>query len=129
MLATLRIRYARIVIAAFYALAMVTLGVAHQPGNQHPSLAELAEYTLPDGTLPILCSGDTSNTDDGRSVQQSTHCDACRLIAGPGIVGEPSVSGPARLATPAGFHPANYTYQPVTRASDNFLSRGPPPIA
>lgn len=133
MLATLRRKYTRIVIAAFYALAMVTLGVAHQPASPHASLAqrhlssaELAEYALPDGTLPILCSGDTSNTDDGGAVQKSTHCNACRLISGPGIIGEPPAVRPVRLATLSGFYPANYTYQPVTRASDNFRSRAPP---
>lgn len=135
MLATLRRRYARIIIAAFYALAMATLGVAHQanqhasPSERHLSSAELAEYALPDGTLPILCSGDTSNTDDGRAAQKSTHCDACRLISGPGIIGEPPIVHPARLAILAGFYPTNYTYQPVTRASDNFRSRAPPRIA
>ena len=136
MLATLRRRYARIVIAAFYALAMVTLGVAHQPASQHASLAdrhlssaELAEYALPDGTLPILCSGGTSKTDDGRVVPKSTHCDACRLISSPGIIGEPPVVHPVRLAVLSGFYQANYAYQPVSRASDNFRSRAPPRIA
>jgi len=127
-LAALRRGYTKFAIAALYALAMVMVGVAHQPASQHLTPVELAQYVLPDSTIPILCSEDPDHTDPGGTDQKSAGCDACRLISGPGIVGAPPVVSPARLAVPTGFSLAGYAYQPVIRASDNFLSRAPPSV-
>lgn len=128
MLAGLRRGYARIAIAALYALAMVTLGMAHPRASQHLSSAELAQYVLPDGSFPILCSGDTGSTGEDPTVLKPACCDACTLITGPGIVGAPPVVGSAQLVLLSRFSLAGYTYQPVVRASDNFLSRAPPRV-
>lgn len=126
MLATLRRRCATITIAVLYALAMVTLGMAHQPANQHSSSAELAQYTLPDGSFPILCSGGAGSTDEDPTVLKPACCVACTLISSLGIVGEAPVVGSAQLASVTRFSLVGYEYQPVVRASDNFLSRAPP---
>lgn len=126
MLAAFRRGCARIAIAALYALAMVTLGMAHPRASQHLSPAELAQYVLPDGSFPILCSGDTGSTGEDPTVLKPACCDVCTLIGGPGIVGAPPVVGSAQLVSLTRFSPVDYAYQPVARASDNFLSRAPP---
>lgn len=126
MLAALRRGCARIAIAALYALAMMTLGMAHPPASQHLPSAELAQYALPDGSFPVLCSGDSGSTDEDPTVLKPACCDACTLITGPGVVGASPVVGSAQLVLLRRFSLAGYAYRPVVRASDNFLSRAPP---
>lgn len=128
MLAALRRKCASITIAALYALVMVMVGVVHPSADQHQAPTELTQYTLPDGSFPILCSGDTGSTDEDPAVLKPACCDACTLISGPGIVGELPAVGPAQLASLSRFSLAGYSYQPVVRASDNFLSRAPPRV-
>lgn len=69
------------------ALALIMVGFAHKPPvSDHPvfNLAELAAYTLPDGTVPTLC---ITVTDDNHSDhhQHDGHlakgCEACRIAA------------------------------------------------
>lgn len=129
MFATLRKRFASITIAAFYALAMVTLGVAHQSTNQHQSSIELAKYNLPDGSVPVLCSSDAGSTDEDPTVPKPACCNACTLISGPGIAGELHFVGSNQIASLTRFSLDSYAYQPIVRASDNFLSRAPPGMA
>ncbi|PCK88662.1 hypothetical protein CPT32_00155 [Rhizobium sophoriradicis] len=65
------------------AVALVFVGLAHQApivaaGEAGP--AEIAQYVLPDGTLPTLCVSDKS--DQGRHDKSHTHgCEACRIGA------------------------------------------------
>nr|WP_142781863.1 hypothetical protein [Agrobacterium sp. T29] len=68
------------------AIAFVCIGFAHKPPQvkaQTFTPAELALYTLPDGTLPVLCLP----TDDGHGGHGDgdhglgTGCEACRLTA------------------------------------------------
>lgn len=66
------------------ALALLLVGFAHTPpaiGSHGLSPSELAEFVLPDGTLPVLClpseDGSTKKTDHvGKQ-----GCEACRLSA------------------------------------------------
>lgn len=82
MLRGLRHSRASLWIAAFYALAMATLGVAHRPVA--PAAAtELAAYALPDGTLPTLCAHDDAQGPAGVAPQ---NCDACALASAPGLI-------------------------------------------
>ncbi|WJH41689.1 hypothetical protein N7E02_15485 [Aliirhizobium terrae] len=69
------------------ALALIMIGFAHKPpASNHPvfNLAELAAYTLPDGTIPTLC---ITVTDDDHTDhhQHDGHlakgCEACRIAA------------------------------------------------
>ncbi|MGZ2482309.1 hypothetical protein ACVITL_000832 [Rhizobium pisi] len=67
------------------AVALVFVGVAHQvpaaaAGDLGP--AELAQYVLPDGTLPTLCVTVTDKSDQGQHDKAHSHgCDACRISA------------------------------------------------
>lgn len=66
------------------ALALLLVGFAHTPpaiASHGLSASELAEFVLPDGTLPVLCL----SSEDG-STKQKDHagksgCEACRLAA------------------------------------------------
>ncbi len=63
------------------AIAFVCIGFAHKlPVQASQITADLAQYTLPDGTLPVLCLP----TDDGHSKTDhglGSGCEACRLTA------------------------------------------------
>lgn len=63
--------------------ALVMLSFAHRPPQAiaaQPTPVELASLTLPDGTVPVICSSD----EDGKAkphAHLSTSCEACRLSA------------------------------------------------
>ncbi len=67
------------------AVALVFVGLAHQApiaaaGDAGP--AELAQYVLPDGTLPTLCVTVTDAPDQGQHDKTHSHgCEACRIGA------------------------------------------------
>jgi len=67
------------------AVALVFVGFAHQvpaaaAGDLGP--AELAQYVLPDGTLPTLCVTVTDKSDQGQHDKAHSHgCEACRISA------------------------------------------------
>lgn len=60
------------------AVALLSVGFAHRPASAfEPTALELAQYVLPDGTLPDLCLG-------GMVDGKTTHvvpgkCEACRI--------------------------------------------------
>lgn len=66
------------------ALALLLVGFAHKPPvldyHSIPS-SERAEYTLPDGSIPVLClpSEDGKTKHDGHDF--GSGCEACRLTA------------------------------------------------
>ncbi|YBV95679.1 hypothetical protein M1D80_18980 [Phyllobacteriaceae bacterium JZ32] len=79
------------------ALALVLLAFAHRPVDLgHGSGVDLAAYTLPDGTVPVLClpsggnGGDHGHHDDfyGNS------CEACRISAAFACPVPPKTAGP-----------------------------------
>jgi hypothetical protein len=83
----------RAVVLGLYALAMLTLGFAHQGAPARAADAFLAAYTLPDGSVPDLClTGTGAPDDDGHHA--AAPCDACRLTAAPGL----AVTAPAMTA-------------------------------
>lgn len=62
------------------AVALLSVGFAHQPAvanTAEPTEFELAQYRLPDGTLPVLCI--TERTPDGKAYLPG--CEACRIAA------------------------------------------------
>lgn len=66
------------------ALALVSVGFAHHPGISNAAelpLLELAQYRLPDGNLPIICT--TEKTADGKEHGKAymPGCEACRISA------------------------------------------------
>lgn len=69
------------------ALALIMVGFAHKaPILDHPvfNLAQLAAYTLPDGTVPTLCITvqDDSHTDHpDQDAHPAKECEACRIAS------------------------------------------------
>ncbi|MDR9773214.1 hypothetical protein RJJ65_11170 [Rhizobium hidalgonense] len=65
------------------AIALVSVGFAHQAPAIAADPVNLAEYVLPDGTLPTLCvtvTDDEGNT--GTDHKLHNHgCEACRISA------------------------------------------------
>lgn len=63
------------------ALALVFVAFAHQPVSAASAQPDLSAYTLPDGTLPVLCLTDSGDTDHHKSAWHGNGCEACRLSA------------------------------------------------
>lgn len=66
------------------AFALLSVGFAHRPAVSiaaEPTPFELAQYRLPDGTLPIICV--TERTPDGKEHSKAymPGCEACRISA------------------------------------------------
>ncbi|MBB4234523.1 DUF2946 family protein [Rhizobium esperanzae] len=65
------------------AIALVSVGFAHQAPAIAADPVDLAEYVLPDGTLPTLCV--TVSDDEGKTgTDHRLHnhgCEACRISA------------------------------------------------
>lgn len=68
--------------------AIVLAAFAHRPAVSAPTPYELAQYVLPDGTLPDLCA-----TEEDGSPSHAHHdfCDFC-LIAGAAAPAQPAVA-------------------------------------
>ncbi|MBB2754816.1 UNVERIFIED_ORG: hypothetical protein GGI57_005552 [Rhizobium aethiopicum] len=67
------------------AAALVFIAFAHQAPNAaagRSGPAELAQYVLPDGTLPTLCVTVSDKSDQGQHDKTHSHgCEACRIGA------------------------------------------------
>lgn len=66
------------------AVALLSVGFAHSPAVSSAAELtpfELAQYRLPDGTLPVLCV--TERTPDGKEHSKAymPGCEACRISA------------------------------------------------
>lgn len=81
----------RSLLLALYALAMVTIGLAHRPMalEQAP---DLSAYVLPDGSLPEICRTSGAGTLPGKA-HAGAACDACLLTAGPGLLASDPEAG------------------------------------
>ena len=72
----------RMAVRMLCALALVFVAFAHQPVSAAPALDDLSAYTLPDGSLPVLCLTDTGNKKDHhKTAWHGTGCEACRLVS------------------------------------------------
>ncbi|PYE89338.1 hypothetical protein [Phyllobacterium leguminum] len=77
------------------ALALVLLAFAHKPVDFKSGGYDLAAYTLPDGTVPVLCQpsgGDDQGGHDGHLYGQD--CEACRIASGLDCPVPTKASGP-----------------------------------
>lgn len=84
--------------------ALLALAFAHRPIAVQAAdlpVEELAAYTLPDGTVPVLCLAGTDHGDhEQHSGFGSTGCEACRLSAAI-LLPVPPLVGVARAALSA----------------------------
>lgn len=64
------------------ALALLCVGLVHQPPvvPVHLSAADLAAFTLPDGTVPVLCLP-AEDGEQQHHQQAGKPCEICRLSA------------------------------------------------
>ncbi len=64
------------------AMALLFAGFAYQePGiaSSAVAAAELAEYVLPDGTLPVICTDGSKHAADQHGKTHVRGCEACRI--------------------------------------------------
>lgn len=90
------------------AIALLFVGLSHKPPTVHASTftpAELAAYTLPDGTLPVLCLPSQDETGKSNSHDLGNGCEACRLMSATLLPEPPTVGGIAVLHTPDRYIP------------------------
>ena len=87
-----RHKVSRLAALVLYVLASATVGFAHRPlANATPP--ELAQFALPDGTLPIVCGQNGAKEQGGGGHASGVPlCDACCLTAAPGLLSPPSAS-------------------------------------
>lgn len=76
----------QMVLHALCMLALIAVGFAHKaPSLSHAHLTptEIVAYTLPDGSLPVLCIADQATSDHGQDHQHKANggCEACRIAA------------------------------------------------
>lgn len=72
------------VVRILCALALLLVGFAHTPpaiAQYFLSPSELAEFVLPDGTLPVLCLPSEDSTSKQADHVGKAGCEACRLAA------------------------------------------------
>ncbi len=74
-----------IIVRMMIIVALTMIGFAHKPvmADAVPASIEYAAYTLPDGTLPVICVTVTSDEDmsGAKGGMGAYGCDACRLAA------------------------------------------------
>ena len=64
------------------AVALVLLAFAHRPvAVAADDPIDLAAYTLPDGTVPVLCLPGSGDQDIHKDAFHGKDCEACRLSA------------------------------------------------
>jgi hypothetical protein len=115
--------------AAMYAVACLTIGIAHDPGPTTPgagataSAAEISALALPDGTNVPIC-GETSRGPAQKSVRKS--CNACRLIAASGLPPAPPLAPYARPFVVGAAISQNQAPMPSAAPGVAARPRGPP---
>ncbi|HWU62316.1 MAG TPA: hypothetical protein VN112_09875 [Ensifer sp.] len=82
-------------------VALTMIGFAHKPvmADALPASIQYAAYTLPDGTLPVICVTVTGDEDMGSTAAKggmgAYGCDACRLAATILVPEPPAISASA----------------------------------
>ena len=84
----------RLAVRMLCALALVFVAFAHQPISASPaSDIDLAAYTLPDGSVPVLCLDNKVDQGSHKSAWHGNGCEACRLSASVILPVPPMASG------------------------------------
>ena len=87
----------RLMVRMLCAVALVLLAFAHKPAaiaSEDP--IDLAAYTLPDGTVPVLCLPGSGDQDNHKDAFHGNDCEACRLSAS-FILSVPPVASGAKV--------------------------------
>lgn len=81
-----RLAWLRSGLVVLYGLAIAMLPLAHHANGSSSARtirAELSDYAMPDGSLPLLC---LSGKSDNRKNTSPMGCLACSLAAAPGLI-------------------------------------------
>ncbi|MCV9947587.1 hypothetical protein [Rhizobium sp. BT-175] len=92
------------------AFALFCVGFAHQVPRLQAyeiSISELAQYVLPDGTIPVLClPAEEDGKSHPRGLAYGKSCEACRLAGSTILPAPPSSSiGPIEMLLAVSFRP------------------------
>lgn len=120
----LRQRTARLIALLLYVLASATIGFAHHPVAT-PLPADLAQFALPDGTLPIICGQNRTGKHD-KGGGHNPFCAACRLTSAPGLLAAPTIALVLRIATASILDPPSQELAHDIHAPAEIRARGPP---
>lgn len=94
---TARYGTVRLAVLLLYVLASTTIGFAHRFAMPAAPI-DLAQFALPDGTLPFICR--QNGSDGGESSGSGVpFCAACNLISAPGLVPPSSAVLPRQIAS------------------------------
>ena len=125
------LRRLRVLVIAFYALAIASLGFVHHTVSAAAPSQDLSAFVLPDGSLPDICAGDAQSSDQHGIPQGASKglCDACLLTSAPGSVLSGDSWTPVRQAI-SRLPLWNGSAQLVDRAATHVPHlRGPPATA
>jgi hypothetical protein len=115
--------FVRDFLLALYVLSVATFGFAHKPITIASSV-DLSAYTLPDGSLPVICGG--KNGPAGKHV--CAVCDACLLSAAPGLLANHEPSVPVHADILVAAWPDEYRAYAGSDRPLSFRSRAPPHV-
>ena len=126
-----KLRILRTFVIALYALAVASVGLAHQAMSIAPPSPDLSAFVLPDGTMPDLCANADDPAGAGGLPQGAAAavCDACLLTAAPGTTPAAGCWLPARQAAAGMVSPAPYSRHVLPAAHHVPHLRGPPAAA
>lgn len=126
---SLRTGKAMVAIRVLCALALLLVSFAHKPIDVFASksnAAEIAQYVMPDGQLPVLCLPGQDGDGAPQSHGHVSYCDAC-LISSAFDLPLPAQGLAERLRVGDAFIPLQTTASPHYQAfSPNIGPRGPP---
>lgn len=111
------------------ALALLFVGFAHQPPAINGDLARSghsAAYTLPDGTIPVLCLSSPNGKSKHDHTDRTSGCEACRLSASILLPAPDTLNGQPirRQIDRVVLPPYDTVYRPLF--PPNTSPRGPP---
>lgn len=116
-------RHIRILVAAFATLSLLLVGFAHTVPAQ-PLEPDLAAYTLPDGSIPVICM--TGSGEEPAGNAGFGRCEFCRISSAIALP-EPPVDFTSCAAEPVFvFDLPHVDIPPREVFADNAPARGPP---
>lgn len=120
-------RFARLATALTCVFMLVAISLLHQPvfATKGYSPVELAQYQLPDGSLPELCINGSLGGDHSGG---QPHCPLCTLAKVFDLPQSNDVLIPVRYAK-FSLYVAKYAHFIEDNSSPNIGPRGPPSLA
>jgi len=107
------------------ALALVFAAFAHRPVQPaFPGDFDIAAYTLPDGTIPVICLIGTDGKPAGNA--GNSRCEFCRIASATALPEPPGDFVPCAIEVTLAFNPPIIAAPTRQAFSGNAPVRGPP---